>query len=103
MIIAPPFPLIPLLLDSGLLAVNSELLAHSGENGDIWINVLAYSAFFLTHSYRLTGVLLLLGEELADLVANLTVGDLDVVLGVAIVLHQGQEVVVGDVKLGESS
>lgn len=48
---------------------------------------------------RLTGVLLLLGEELADLLANLTIGDLDIVLGVAVIGHQGQEVIIGDVEL----
>lgn len=48
---------------------------------------------------KLTGVLLLLGEELANLLANLTIGDLDIVLGVAIVGHQRQEVIVGDVEL----
>lgn len=89
----------PLLLDGSLLAVNSELLTHSRENGNVCFNLLACTAFLFTGVCRLTGVLLLLGEKLADLVANLAVGNLDIVLGVAVVLHQGQEVVVGDVEL----
>jgi hypothetical protein len=47
----------------------------------------------------LTGVLALVGEELGDLVANLTIGNLDVVLGGAVVGHEGKETVVGNVEL----
>lgn len=47
----------------------------------------------------LTGVLLVNLEELVDLVANLTVGHLDVVLGVTIIVHEGEEAIVGDVEL----
>ena len=46
-----------------------------------------------------TGVLLLLLEELGDLAANLTIGHLDVVLGVAVVVHKGEEAIVRNVKL----
>lgn len=46
-----------------------------------------------------TGVLALLLEELLDLVANLTVWDLDIVLGVTTVGHEGQEAIIGDVEL----
>jgi len=48
---------------------------------------------------KLTGVLALLGEELGDLVAWLTIRDLDIVLGGAVIRHEGQEAVVGDVQL----
>lgn len=48
---------------------------------------------------KLTDVLLLNSEELVDLVANFTVGHADVVLGVTVVVHEGEETVVGDVKL----
>lgn len=48
---------------------------------------------------KLTGVLLLLLEELVDLVTDFTVGELDIVLGVAVVVHEGEETIVGDVKL----
>ena len=48
---------------------------------------------------RLTSVLAVLNEELVDLVANLTIGNLDVVLGGAIVGHEGKETVVSNVKL----
>ena len=47
----------------------------------------------------LTGVLAVLGEELVDLVANLAVGELDVVLGGAVVGHEGEETVIGNVEL----
>lgn len=47
----------------------------------------------------LTDVLLLLTEHLDDALADLVVRDLDVVLGVTVILHQGKEVIVGDVKL----
>lgn len=50
---------------------------------------------------RLTGVLLLNLEELVDALANLTLGELDVVLGDTIVGHQGEEAIVRDVDLGE--
>jgi hypothetical protein len=52
---------------------------------------------------KLTGVLLLLVEELVDALTDLVVGDLDVVLGGAVVEHEGEETVVSDVELaGES-
>jgi hypothetical protein len=46
-----------------------------------------------------TGVLALIGEHLGDLVANFTVGNLDVVLGGAIVGHEREEAVIGHVEL----
>lgn len=48
---------------------------------------------------RLTSVLAILNEELVDLVANLTIGNLDIVLGGAILSHEGEETVVSNVKL----
>lgn len=48
---------------------------------------------------ELTGVLLLSPEKTDDLLADLTVGDLDVVLGLTILLHEGEVVIVGDVEL----
>ena len=36
----------------------------------------------------LTGVLILIDEQFLDLVANFTVGSLDIVLGAAIVRHE---------------
>lgn len=47
----------------------------------------------------LTDVLLLLTEQLDDTGTNLAIGQLDIILGVTIVLHQGKEVIVGDVQL----
>ena len=47
----------------------------------------------------LTSVLAVLGKELVDLIADFTVGNLDIVLGGAIVGHEGEEAVVGDIEL----
>lgn len=47
----------------------------------------------------LTGVLLLSLEKLDNLVTNITVGHLDIVLDVAIVVHEREETVIGDVNL----
>lgn len=47
----------------------------------------------------LTGVFALVGEQLADLLTDFTVGNLDVVLGVAKIVHEGEETVVTDVQL----
>jgi hypothetical protein len=49
----------------------------------------------------LTGVLAVLGEELADLVADLAVRELDILLGGAVVGHEGEETVVSNVELGK--
>jgi hypothetical protein len=49
-----------------------------------------------------TGVLLLGAEELLDLLTDVSVGDLHVVLGVAVFAHEGEEAIVGDVKLKEN-
>ena len=46
-----------------------------------------------------TGLLLVILEELVDLVAHLTVGHSDIVLGVTIVAHQVKVSIVRNVKL----
>lgn len=48
---------------------------------------------------RLTSVLAVLSEELVDLLTGLAVRELDVVLGGAVIGHEGQETVVSHVKL----
>lgn len=48
---------------------------------------------------QLTGVLLVNLEELVDLLTNLTVGHADIVLGVTVVVHEGEEAIVRDVEL----
>lgn len=53
----------------------------------------------MSHSRVLTSIFLLTTEELLDLVADFTLGDLDIVFGGAIFGHQGEETVFGDVKL----
>jgi len=55
------------------------LLTHSSKNDDI-------------------GILLLGGEKLVDLLANLSIGDLDIILGLAIISHQGEEAIIGDIE-----
>jgi hypothetical protein len=51
------------------------------------------------NSLVLTCILLLGLEQLLDLLANFTFWDLDIVLGSTVVGHQGQETVIGDIKL----
>lgn len=46
-----------------------------------------------------TGVLVLLVEHLVDLITELTVGELDIVLGGAIIGHQGEETIISDIEL----
>jgi hypothetical protein len=60
-------------------------------------NMSAVSVFIL--QVLLTGVLAILGEHLVDLVANLALGNLDVVLGGAVIGHEGEETIVGNVEL----
>jgi hypothetical protein len=38
-------------------------------------------------------------EKSLDLLTNLTLGNLDVVLGLAVIGHQGEETIVRDIKL----
>ncbi len=47
----------------------------------------------------LTGVFALVGEQLADLVANVVLRDLDIVLGGAIIRHEREEAIIGDIEL----
>jgi hypothetical protein len=56
---------------------------------------------FSDHWLVLTGVLLLLTEELVDLFANLTLWNLDIILGSTVLGHEGEEAVVGDVELAK--
>jgi len=62
-----------------LLGIDGNLLAHGSEDNDV-------------------GVLALISEELLDLVASFTIGDLNIVLGAAILRHEGEKAVVLDVK-----
>jgi hypothetical protein len=57
------------------------------------------ATFTVSTVSRLTGVLALLVEHLVDLVTDFAVGELDVVLGGAVVGHEGEEAVVGNVNL----
>ena len=47
---------------------------------------------------RLTRVFAII-VELLDLVTNLAIGDFDIVLGGAIIQHEGEEAVIGDIEL----
>lgn len=47
----------------------------------------------------LTSVLAFFNEELLDLVSDITLWELDVVLGGAVIRHKGEEAVIGHVKL----
>lgn len=48
---------------------------------------------------KLTDVLLLVTEHALNTGTKVVVGELDVVLGVTVVLHEGEESIVGDVEL----
>ena len=48
---------------------------------------------------KLTGILLLGGEEFVNLLANLSVWDLNIILGLTIIGHQREESVVGNIEL----
>ena len=67
-----------------MTSVYSERRELTGRKGSPW---------------SLTAVLLLLTEHLGDSVSNVILGELDVVLGVAGLIHEGQEVVIGDIQL----
>lgn len=47
----------------------------------------------------LTSVLAVLGEELVDLVTDFSVRNLDIVLGGAVLGHEGEETIVSDIEL----
>jgi hypothetical protein len=47
----------------------------------------------------LTAVLALLSEHLVDSVTNITIGNLDIILGATVVVHEGEEAIVGNVEL----
>ena len=51
----------------------------------------------------LTGVLLLSPEQAVDLLADLTIGHLDIILGVTIIVHEGEETIVRDIELQKMS
>lgn len=48
---------------------------------------------------QITGVFLLRAEELLNLVANFSVRNLDIILGSAVIRHEREEVIVGDIQL----
>jgi hypothetical protein len=50
----------------------------------------------------LTGILLFFAEELVDLLANLALRNLDIVLGSAVLGHEGEKAVIGDVELAHT-
>jgi len=62
-----------------LLGFNGSLLTHGSENDDV-------------------GILLVSGEKLVNLISNLSVGDLDIILGLAIISHQGKETIIGNIE-----
>ena len=50
----------------------------------------------------LTGILLFFAEELVDLLTNLALRNLDIVLGSAVLGHEGEETIIGDVELAHT-
>lgn len=86
-------------LFGSFLAVNCSLLAHGGEDNDVFGHCQRPIQLFLGTLRLLTGVLSLFDEKLLDLVANFALGNLDVVLGGAVIRHEREETVVRDIKL----
>lgn len=80
-----------------LLGIDSKLLTHSGKDDNVYNkSVLQVRA---QDRCERTGVSLLLGEELSNLVSTLSVWNLDIILGLTIFSHQGKEVIVRDIEL----
>lgn len=48
---------------------------------------------------ELTGILLFGTEELLDFLAHFSVGNLDVILGIAVIRHQGKKAILGNIQL----
>lgn len=48
---------------------------------------------------RLTSILLIGAEKLLNLVTNFTIRNLDIILGLAVIGHKGEESIVGDIEL----
>lgn len=48
---------------------------------------------------RLTGVFFLGAEELLDLVANLSIRNLDVIFGCAVIGHERKKIIISDIQL----
>jgi len=67
------------LTAGSLLGFDSSLLTHSRKNNDI-------------------GVLLFSSEKLIDLLTNLTLRDLNIILSLTIISHQGEEAVIRDIE-----
>lgn len=62
------------------------------------VRVLALESTVM-NGIALTGVLAVLGEELVDLVTDFSVRNLDIVLGGAVLGHEGEETIVSDIEL----
>jgi hypothetical protein len=70
------------------------------------IAVKTMTSILVSHAFSedwlvLTSILLFLTEELVDLFANLTLWNLDIILGSTVLGHEGEKAVVGDVELVE--
>ena len=70
------------------------------------IAVKTMTSMLVSHAFSedwlvLTSILLFLTEELVDLFANLTLWNLDIILGSTVLGHEGEKAVVGDVELAE--
>jgi len=62
-----------------LLGFDGSLLAHGSEDDNV-------------------GILLLGSEELINLLANFSIGNLHIILGLTIVSHQGKETIIRDIE-----
>jgi len=87
------------LATRSLLGFNGKLLTHSGKDDNVWTGPISKGDQGGEIPAAHTGILLLGGEELLNLVTNLSIWDLDIILGLTIIGHQGEETIVGNIEL----
>ena len=79
----------------GFFRFDRNLFTHGSENN----NICYRQESGRLEVVLLTSILLLCSEETINLIADFALWDLDVILGIAIVRHQGKKAVAGDIKL----
>jgi hypothetical protein len=78
------------------LDIDGTLLTHGSHDNDV-----CYGQWHVLRVWTecvLTDVLAVV-KHLLDLLADLTIGNLDIILGVAGIVHKGKEVIIGDIQL----
>ena len=84
------------------LAVNCSLFSHSSEDDDVCQKISLKERRWCQSIGQLTSSLITV-KRVGDFLANFTLRNLDVVLGIAIVLHKRKVSIAGDIQLLRSS